>query len=35
MPCGNFVLCHVSQFKTIVNNDNEQWRSIFQKENNF
>jgi hypothetical protein len=35
MPCDNFLLCHMSQFWTIINNHNEQWRSIFRKENNF
>ncbi len=33
MPSGNFVLCHVSQFWTIINNNNERWKSIFQKKN--
>jgi hypothetical protein len=29
MPCGNFWLCHVSQFWIIINNHNGRWRSIF------
>ncbi len=31
MPCGKKLLCHVSQFWTIINNHNEQWKSTFQK----
>jgi hypothetical protein len=30
MPCGNFLLCHVSYFHTIINNCNRRWRSILQ-----
>jgi hypothetical protein len=25
MPCGNFLLCHMSQFWTIINNHNGWW----------
>jgi hypothetical protein len=25
------LLCHVSQFWTIINNNNERWKSIFRK----
>jgi len=35
MPCGNFLLCHISQSRTIINNHNGWWRSIFQKDYNF
>ncbi len=35
MPCGNVLLCHVSQSQTIINNNNKQWKSIFQKRKSF
>jgi len=35
MTGGDYLLCHVSQFQTIINNHNEQWKSVFQKSNNF
>jgi hypothetical protein len=33
MPRGIFVLCHVSLSRTIINNHNKRWRSMFQKNN--
>ncbi len=35
MPFGKILLCHLSQFQTIINNHNGQMRSIFRKVNNF
>ncbi len=31
MPCGNFLLCHMSQSQTIIKNHNGQWKSIFSE----
>jgi hypothetical protein len=28
MACGNLQMCHMSQFQTIINNHNGQWRSM-------
>jgi histidinol phosphatase-like enzyme len=31
MPCGNFLLCHVSQSQTIINNHNGWWSKYFEE----
>jgi hypothetical protein len=31
MLCGNFLLCHMSQYQTITNNHNGEWKSILRK----